>query len=178
MAEWYYVDDGERQGPVSEEQLQELAGAGRLGPHTLVWTEGYERWVQASQVPGLVPEDLEPAAAPTAPGPASAPPTHVDAQPIPDAHGYAEPSKNSQLAVWSLVLAITSLACCGLVTGIPAVVLGHLALTRMKADPNLGGRGLAIAGLVIGYIGVAFAILSMILYATGVWEMPTFNIQP
>lgn len=40
---------------------------------------------------------------------------------------------------------------------IAAVVLGHIAL-RQIAGSNEQGKGLAIAGLVIGYIGVAVLI--------------------
>jgi hypothetical protein len=55
------------------------------------------------------------------------------------------------LAVTSLVLGICSLFCACL-TGIAAVITGHIALNRANRDPlRYGGKGLAIAGLCLGY---------------------------
>jgi Domain of unknown function (DUF4190) len=68
--------------------------------------------------------------------------------------------KTSQLAVWSLTLGILSLACCSIFTAVPGVICGHKALSRIdNSGGTLSGRGLAIAGLVTGYIGVALAII-------------------
>ncbi len=70
------------------------------------------------------------------------------------------------------VLSITSL-CCGIAVflgfgfiilpQLAAVVLGHLALRREPA-----GRGMAIAGLVLGYIGIALTALVILLFAVAV----------
>jgi hypothetical protein len=38
---------------------------------------------------------------------------------------------------------------------VAGVICGHLALPKFRARPDLQGRGLAIAGLVIGYIAIA-----------------------
>ncbi|GAB4100773.1 DUF4190 domain-containing protein [Sinomonas halotolerans] len=38
------------------------------------------------------------------------------------------------------------------------VILGHIALNQIKRTGE-GGRGLAIAGLVIGYAGIALGII-------------------
>src|SRR5437879_4477910 len=53
--EWYYAQDGNRQGPVPEDRLRELAAAGRLRPDDLVWQDGMPDWTPASRVPGLIP---------------------------------------------------------------------------------------------------------------------------
>jgi len=53
--EWYYSRDDERQGPVSEEKLQKLAAAGKLDRDDLVWNEGFDDWIPAGDVPGLLP---------------------------------------------------------------------------------------------------------------------------
>lgn len=53
------------------------------------------------------------------------------------------------LAVWSLILGILSLMCFGMFSGIPAVICGHLAQSRIRHSGGaLGGGGLAIGGLV------------------------------
>jgi uncharacterized protein DUF4190 len=43
-----------------------------------------------------------------------------------------------------------------------AVVFGHIALGEIRRDPSLRGRGLAIAGLVIGYVGLALLLLGIL----------------
>ncbi len=69
-------------------------------------------------------------------------------------------STNSSLAVWSLVLGILSLVCLGLLAGIPAVICGHTAQSRIRKSAGaLSGGGLALAGLITGYIGTALSIL-------------------
>jgi TM2 domain-containing membrane protein YozV len=54
-SEWYYSHDGQRLGPVSSEQLKELAAVGKLGPDDLVWKEGMDNWVAAGKVKKLLP---------------------------------------------------------------------------------------------------------------------------
>ena len=68
--------------------------------------------------------------------------------------------KNSGLATASLVLGILGLVlmiiCIGPLLGIPAVIFGHIALAKInRSGGMLGGRGLAIAGLVTGYVSLA-----------------------
>ena len=68
--------------------------------------------------------------------------------------------KTSGLAIWSLVLGILSLTCFSILAAIPGVICGHKALSRIgRAGGSLSGKGIAIAGLVTGYIGIACAIL-------------------
>lgn len=68
--------------------------------------------------------------------------------------------KNSGLAVWSLVFGILaialSIACIGPLFAIPAVICGHIALSRIKRSAGvLSGEGLAMGGLITGYVGLA-----------------------
>jgi hypothetical protein len=64
-------------------------------------------------------------------------------------------------------LAIASLACSllGPVFCIPAIICGHLALRRIGDEPTLRGRGIAIAGLVIGYIMLGISLTIMALFS-------------
>lgn len=39
--------------------------------------------------------------------------------------------------------------------GVAGIICGHIALSRIKSNPNLEGHGLAMAGMVIGYLAVA-----------------------
>ncbi|HEY7348269.1 MAG TPA: DUF4190 domain-containing protein [Ktedonobacterales bacterium] len=44
----------------------------------------------------------------------------------------------------------------GLGTGIPAVILGHMALKEINASSGMqGGKEMAIAGFVLGYVSIA-----------------------
>jgi len=53
---------------------------------------------------------------------------------------------------------------CILFTGIPAVICGHIARRRAYSDPlRYGGAGLALGGLITGYIGIAMSVLSLLL---------------
>jgi hypothetical protein len=69
----------------------------------------------------------------------------------------AEP-KNCSLAVWSLVLGILAivLVCIGPLFAIPAVICGHMAHSRIKRSAGaLTGGGLALGGLITGYLSIA-----------------------
>ena len=71
------------------------------------------------------------------------------------------------LAIASMICGILSLVffcfCGGLFLGIPAVICGHLSLNQLNAPGNCQqGRRMAIAGLVCGYLGIAFLIIMML----------------
>lgn len=64
----------------------------------------------------------------------------------------AAATKNG-LGIASLVLGILSLMCFGILTGIPAIITGHMARGRAKRLPEVyGGQGMALAGLILGYV--------------------------
>jgi hypothetical protein len=58
-------------------------------------------------------------------------------------------------------LAVGSLVCALLGISLPAVIMGHIARNQIR-ERNEGGDGLAIAGLVIGWLGIAFYALMFI----------------
>lgn len=53
MTQWYYKKDGEKQGPVTSEQLKELATSGELQRTDSVWREGMIKWAKAKAIKGL-----------------------------------------------------------------------------------------------------------------------------
>jgi hypothetical protein len=75
---------------------------------------------------------------------------------------YGMPSEPKGLSIASLCCGVATMLGFGvfLLPQIAAVVLGHMALKR---EP--GGRGMAIAGLVLGYVGIAFTVLAIVLVA-------------
>lgn len=55
-----------------------------------------------------------------------------------------------------MVLGIASFALClSFLTGIPAIILGHISLSRIKKSMGrLKGEGMALTGLILGYISL------------------------
>jgi len=47
--EWYYAENTTRTGPVTDEQLRDLAASGRVLPTTLVWRQGMANWQPYAQ---------------------------------------------------------------------------------------------------------------------------------
>jgi type IV pilus assembly protein PilA len=86
--------------------------------------------------------------------------------------GYAQPAwsgpqQSSGKATASLV--------CGILfflwpfTAIAAVVLGHIALSEIKKSAGrLAGHGMALAGLILGYVGVAMVPFILIIAAIAI----------
>ena len=69
------------------------------------------------------------------------------------------PPPNDTKAIVSLVLGILSIVCCylGFIPGIVAIVLGHLSRSNIRKNMGqLQGAGMALAGLIMGYISCAF----------------------
>ena len=155
--------DGKQLGPFSLEEINRQLAAGTLNLSDNAWYEGASGWAPLSSVPGVtggtpsssasVPPAATPSAA-AAPAPASGPV-------VPTTVVVAAPTE--PLAIWSLILSLVGLLgfCCGgPVLGIAGVICGHLGLSKINANPQLQGRGLALAGLIIGY----FSIVSWALY--------------
>jgi hypothetical protein len=68
------------------------------------------------------------------------------------------------VAVASLICGIAEFFTLG-IAAVPAVILGHVARTNIKRTGERGD-GLAIAGLVLGYLGIAcWALFLVVLLA-------------
>ena len=65
------------------------------------------------------------------------------------------------LAITSLVLGFLSCTVFGILSGIPAVICGHISLSKLKDDPERYSKSkrLAVAGLFLGYTGIVMTIL-------------------
>jgi hypothetical protein len=70
-------------------------------------------------------------------------------------------------ATASLVLGVLSLLCLSILGGVPAVILGHVAQSNIrKSAGQLGGQGMALAGLIMGYLSIVLFVLMMAATAT------------
>lgn len=78
---------------------------------------------------------------------------------------YGVAAEPKGLSIASLCCGIAALVGFGffILPQIAAVILGHMALSR---EPS--GRGMAIAGLVLGYVAIAITILVIVLFAVAI----------
>ena len=152
--QWYYSKNATQVGPVPDAELRAKIAAGEVTGSDMVWHEGMPDWRPLSTVDELqVAQPAQPAAAGTSP-------------PVPPAVGaspYATPAAPADYAVppptSGLAIAIT---------GIPAVICGHMALKAMRdLSKPVGGRGFAVAGLIMGYVSLLLIVGFMVLMFIG-----------
>jgi hypothetical protein len=150
-AEWHISENGLRRGPVAEADLRSMIAGGQVRGHTMVWREGMQDWQAVSSLPEL-----------------------CAGHPWLAAQAAGQVSPTNGLAVTSMVCGIVGLMLlffCGVISGLaalPAVIFGHMALRAIKeAQIPLGGRGMAIAGLVTGYLGLLaqLAVIGFFVFA-------------
>lgn len=119
---------------------------------------------QAPPAPGYAAPQAPPAYSPPAyGGPAYGAPAYgAPAYGAPA--GYGQPGAAPKTNTFAIISLVASIA--GFVTGITflvGVIFGHLSLSQIKRTGE-AGRGMAIAGLVIGYVGILFAIIATIAF--------------
>ena len=138
--------DGKEYGPVGLEQLRQWITQGRVNAQTRVQAAGSAEWKTAAEFPELGlgstagVSDQESAPAPLLVGPAE--------------------GQQKGLAITSFVLGLLSLSCFGFLAGVPAIICGHVARGRARREPSqYGGAALALAGLIMGYVGVLVTLV-------------------
>lgn len=84
-------------------------------------------------------------------------------------YGGGQEQKTSVLAIISLVTGILGIPCCGcFIFSLAALILGYLGRKEINESGGLKkGGGMAMAGLILGAVGIVFAILYWILIAAG-----------
>ena len=162
--QWYYAHQGQQSGPVSTEQLEQLAASGQLQPGDVVWKQGMAAWLPANTVEGLFAR-APGSAAPTPgapPGPAPYPP-----QPgaYPAAPRFTLPSLGvgAWVILGSVVLVLASLFFKW--TGVPGLGL----LKQMGLD----AAGIRIPGA--SYVSTA-GFLNPWIMLTGVFIYPVWML--
>jgi hypothetical protein len=133
----YIHRNNEQLGPFTEAEVRAQLASGAISPQDHVWWQGQANWMPLDQSPLLAPGF-------------TAPPVVATAQ------------ETSKLAIWSLVCGCLSLIC-NLLTAIPAIILGHMGLSETKKNPALQGRGMAMAGMIIGYVITALTVAYLVL---------------
>ena len=168
---WYYAKNGHQNGPLPTEDMIDRIAMGEISATDLAWCEGMADWLPVSEIPQLKvlpPVKEEVPAAPTA-GPAQSAPYQPTVPAAPAATpSYAAPGQvpSQGLAIASLVCGILGLiGCCmwfiSLPSALAAIVTGHLANSKIKADPQrFTGKGMARTGLITGYLGAICSIIA------------------
>lgn len=98
---------------------------------------------------------------PPPPPPPAVPPVPP---PPPGAYGPGGDTSKNNLGVWALVLGIVSILCCGVLAGVPAIILGlnskKAQAQGLATNGNLGNIGfiLGIIGSVLGTVGAIYNV--------------------
>ena len=79
----------------------------------------------------------------------------IEAAEAPKAKAHFDFTKLNTLAVVSLATAVTGFG------SVAAVITGHISLAQLKKS-NESGRGLALTGMILGYVGIAVWVLGAI----------------
>ena len=148
----YVLRAGQQTGPYTPEQIRYELTAGSLRSSDLAWYEGASNWLPLFTVLGL-----------------SAPPP-----PLPAAFYPPASPQTSGTAVASMILGLLGPLLGGL-PSLPAVICGHASLSQIKQSKGrLNGRGLAITGLVSGYLTLVFYGIVMLWLVFGL-VLPFFH---
>jgi peptidyl-prolyl cis-trans isomerase B (cyclophilin B) len=152
----YIYRNNQQLGPFTEAEIKAQLASGATSLQDNVWWEGQANWIPLGQ------SSLMATLAPTPPGSPPMAPSPLPGTPSTAPVTAAVP-QTSNLAIWALVCGCLSLVC-GLFACIPAIILGHLALCEIKKNPIHTGRGLALAGLIIGYVMTLLSIGAIVFY--------------
>ncbi|MEZ5326708.1 MAG: DUF4190 domain-containing protein [Verrucomicrobiales bacterium] len=171
QSQWYYVTAEKTQQAFSEEQIPSLLADGTIQSGTLIWNGTMPNWMPAGEVK---PEWFQNAGALSP----QATVTHATVQPPPQ---FPPTEQQDPMALASLVCGIMAIALVfagcmfpclgifGLAVAVPAVITGHIALGNIKrGKAPAGGRGQAVAGLIMGYCTLALIVVGAVLAALGV----------
>jgi hypothetical protein len=79
------------------------------------------------------------------------------------AYGQPSGAKTNTLAIISLVASIAGIVILWGIGSIAGVICGHISLSQIKKTGEQG-RGMAVAGLIVGYVGIALALIGVIIF--------------
>ncbi len=144
-----FGSDLKEYGPISADMVRQWIAERRANGQTRIRLDGSEEWKRLGDLPVFC---AALAAAPASVTPGSAATTGT--------------GQNSGLAITSLVLGILAMAGFIFLAGIPAIITGHMARGRARKEPSVyGGAGFALAGLILGYVGTVFGVLTIAILA-------------
>ena len=86
------------------------------------------------------------------------------------AYGYGAQPKTNALSIVSLIASIVGfIGILPIIGSIGGVITGHISLNQLKTSGE-NGRGMALAGTIVGYVGLAFWIIgAIVLFSFIAW---------
>jgi hypothetical protein len=167
--EIHIARNGKQFGPFSLDEVRRQIAAGQLFLSDLGWTQGEADWKPLAAFPGLGME------APSKDAAVSPLRALDPGRPVAGVVGGPAPTRtNSGAAVASLILGILSVSFLPVLASIPGIICGHTARSNIRqSNGALTGGGMAVAGLVMSYLGLAFWLMMLPILA-GI-AIPVFN---
>ncbi|MCX7825072.1 MAG: DUF4190 domain-containing protein [Verrucomicrobiae bacterium] len=152
------LDDSlQKSEPLTMEELETWAAAGRLHPTTWIWNCGTRTWKLAGEFPKLAPHIQ---AGPTPQDGGKFCPPIFGPLPSPSARHRWQAGPTSPLAITAFLCGIASLWI-GPIAWL-AIGLGHFAQWRFRhTPPVVGGFTLALYGLWLGYLSVSLLLFRL-----------------
>ena len=150
--------DGKEYGPYSEEKIRALLNENRLEPNSRIrGKEGQWTTVEKSdEFSKLSPSHLVP--------PQTVPPT-ATATPYPPGHR----TKTNGFAIAGLVTGGLSIMCiypcCGIPFNVFGLIFSCIALSQIKTNPQMEGKGMAIAGLSCSLLSLGIFLVIVLIGA-------------
>ncbi|MDB5355543.1 MAG: hypothetical protein JWN24_1996 [Phycisphaerales bacterium] len=162
-AQWYFTQNGARQGPVALGQLQQMVAAGHIKPTDLVWQAGMPQWAPAGNVPVLFGAGAAPPPIPVVPVGYYNPSAPQGPQPpaIGDDAGMRMllPVGRSGWAIAAGYMGLFALfPFCSVLFAPLAIIFALIAMRDIKKNPSRHGMGRAIFGLIAGFIGIVLSV--------------------
>lgn len=158
--------DGRVYGPVSAGELREWIVEGRANGQSQIQAEGSPDWRPLETFPEFA-SALAGAASRTPP-----------ALPV-LAEGSVASTKTNGLAIAGFILGLVSVpafccCCCNPPCAVLGLIFSSIGLAQINRNPMQGGKGLAIAGIILSVLGLVAFVLSMIFGAANRAFDPSF----
>lgn len=179
---WYYAKNGSQQGPLPIEDLKGCIARDEITMTDLAWCEGMSDWKAVGEIPQLKVEVPVQGEMPVAPVPVEVLEPSPYIAPVAPAPVISGQPPSQGLAIGSMVCGILGLVGCCLwpisaPLAIVAIVLGFVAMGKVKADPSsFGGKGMAKAGVILGFLGL-LAVAAVFSFAIWILTMPPEEME-
>jgi hypothetical protein len=139
--------DQSEYGPVTAEQVGRWIAERRLNAQSLARPEGAATWQPLASFPEFAAALASVSAIPAR---------------LPTQWASSSSGATNGMAIASLVMGGLSLPCCGCgLFGLLAVVFGAVALSQLNRQPQQSGKPLAVAGIVLGALGLVTTAATM-----------------
>lgn len=183
MKSWYYIENGERRGPLDTSEFQKLIDQGILTDASFVWTEGMSEWKRLDESPiTSLPAKPSPPPIPPIPSPSSSdepsPTSSADPAPAAESQKDTPPQYTPEASLSSQIPDYGNFLCWGFalilvpylspLVCIALVVLHIIELNavrerveKKKLKPSTYSN---IHPVALGIFGIACCMISLLLY--------------